>query len=180
MAMAEAADALKYDEAQLTYLKQALDVDPKDPDVNRKCGRTLARMGQFDQAIACWHRVEQAKPGDEEAARALADLAIEKTISQGATRGPRTARTSWPIRPRRPTAARSRRSNSRRSTSLKSSSPKSPTTCSLYLELADLHTREERHDKAEEVLNGLWKPRAATSPCASGWKTPATACDAIS
>ena len=87
VAMAEACDTLKYDEAELVYLKQALNLDPKDAEVNRKCGRTLARRGEFDQAIACWHRVEQAKPGDEEAAQAVADLAIEKTISHGGYEG---------------------------------------------------------------------------------------------
>ena len=59
-AMANACDEMKNDEGQLTYLKWALDVNQKDPEVNRFCGRALARMGQFDQAIACWHRVEQA------------------------------------------------------------------------------------------------------------------------
>ncbi|HEX3726987.1 MAG TPA: hypothetical protein VHV08_12120, partial [Pirellulales bacterium] len=82
-AMANACDELNYDEAQLVYLKWALEVNSKDGEVNRSCGRALARLGRFDEAIACWHRVEQAKPGDEEAQRAIADLAIEKTISHG-------------------------------------------------------------------------------------------------
>jgi len=48
--------------------------------VNRLCGIALGKRGQFDQAIACWHRVEQAKPDDEEPKRAIASLAVEKTI----------------------------------------------------------------------------------------------------
>ena len=40
-------------------------------------------MGQFDQAIACWHRVEQAKPHDEEALQAISRLSVEKTIHKG-------------------------------------------------------------------------------------------------
>ena len=40
-------------------------------------------MGQFDQAISCWQRVEKAKPLDEEAHKAIAQLSVERTIHQG-------------------------------------------------------------------------------------------------
>jgi tetratricopeptide (TPR) repeat protein len=72
--MAAACEELRVDECQLAYLKAALDFNGKDPEINRLCGRALACMGHFDQAISCWHRVEQAKGGDEEAMRAIADL----------------------------------------------------------------------------------------------------------
>ena len=39
VAMADACDALKLDESELVYLKQALNVDAKDAEINRKCGR---------------------------------------------------------------------------------------------------------------------------------------------
>ncbi|HYO24296.1 MAG TPA: tetratricopeptide repeat protein [Lacipirellulaceae bacterium] len=83
LAMADACNELGIDEGQLTYLRSALDVDGKDPTVNRRAALALQRMGQFDQAIACWHRVEQAKPHDEEAQRAISNLSVEKTIHQG-------------------------------------------------------------------------------------------------
>ncbi len=67
LAMASACNELHIDECQLYYLRWALDVDPKDPAVNRQAAQALQRMGQFDQAIACWHRVEQARPQDEDA-----------------------------------------------------------------------------------------------------------------
>ena len=51
--------------------------------VNRKAAEILTRLGQFDQAISCWRRVEQAKPGDEEAAKAISKLSVEKTIQKG-------------------------------------------------------------------------------------------------
>ena len=150
--MAEACDALNLDEAQLVYLKQALDVNPKDAEVNRICGRTLARMGQFDQAIACWHRVEQAKPGDDEAARAIGELAIEKTISHG---GYEEAESSTDVMADKAAKA-DRRSEATIKLSpadqLEKQIAKKPEDVNLYLELADLHTREERHDKAEEML----------------------------
>lgn len=83
IAMADACNELGIDETQLYYLRCGLDVDAKDAAVNRRAAMTLQRMGQFDQAIACWHRVELAKPHDEEAARAISNLSVEKTIHHG-------------------------------------------------------------------------------------------------
>jgi tetratricopeptide (TPR) repeat protein len=81
--LADAYEQIGCDECQLYTLRWALDANPKDPTVNRRAALTLARMGQFDQAIACWRRVEQAKPGDEEASRAIHQLSVEKTIKKG-------------------------------------------------------------------------------------------------
>jgi tetratricopeptide (TPR) repeat protein len=82
-AMAEACAALHYNEVELVYLKQALDAEPKSADVNRHCARSLGRMGQFDQAIACWHRVEKLIGRDEEATRMISILAQEKLTYPG-------------------------------------------------------------------------------------------------
>ena len=76
--LAEVCAKLHYNEVELVYLKQALDSNPKDPDVNRHCALSLTRMGQFDQAIACWHRIELLKPKSLEAARMIAELSAEK------------------------------------------------------------------------------------------------------
>lgn len=76
--MAEACAGLHFNEVELVYLKQALDANPKDVDVNRHCARSLARMAQFDQAIACWHRVEQLAPKDREAPHMIVRLSEEK------------------------------------------------------------------------------------------------------
>jgi hypothetical protein len=151
-AMADACDTLKLDEAELVYLKQALNADAKDAEVNRKCGRALARRGEFDQAIACWHRVEQAKPGDEEAGRAVADLAIEKTISHGGYEG---AATSTDVMADKAAKADRRSEATSKLTpeqQLERAIGKKPDDLSLYLELADLHTREERFTDAIGVL----------------------------
>ncbi len=152
VAMAEACDAQNFDEAGLVYLKQALDVNPKDAEVNRICGRTLARLGQFDQAIACWHRVEQAKPGDDEAARAIGELAIEKTISKGGYEG---AESSTDVRSAKGIQDDPRAELAAKLTpveQLEKQIAKRPDKVELYNELAELHTRDENHDKASEVL----------------------------
>ena len=83
LAVAEAYDELKIDECQLFLLRWAMGVDAKDTAVNRQAAITLQRMGQFDQAIACWQRVIQVKPQDEEAQQAVSRLSVEKTIHQG-------------------------------------------------------------------------------------------------
>ena len=83
LALAHACHELGHDECQLFYLRWALDANPKEIETNRQAALALQRMGQFDQAIACWHRVEQAKPHDEEALQAISRLSVEKTIHEG-------------------------------------------------------------------------------------------------
>jgi len=80
-AMAEACAAYRPDlnDVELRYLKNALDKDHKDAEVNRHCAKSLTRMGQYDQAIACWRRIEEYRRGDAEAPRAIAALMMEKS-----------------------------------------------------------------------------------------------------
>lgn len=147
--MADAAGGMDMSEAQLAYLKQALDVDPKDAEANRKCGRALAAQGAFDQAIACWNRVSAMKPGDEEAARALADLAIERTIHKGKYED---AESSQDVRADKMEQIVGEDSKYTPVQKLEKHLAKNPGDIAKYFELADLHTREERHAEAEQVL----------------------------
>ena len=82
-AMGAACGELEQVECQLFYLRWAMDVDPTDIESNRQAAAALATIGEFDQAIACWKRVQQQKPNDEEAAKQIARLSVEKTIHQG-------------------------------------------------------------------------------------------------
>jgi tetratricopeptide (TPR) repeat protein len=82
-AMATASEHLGGRECQMYYLKCALVSNPNDPETNTQCAKALAERGEFDQAIACWHRVEQARPGDQEAPQAIAELLVRKTVQQG-------------------------------------------------------------------------------------------------
>jgi len=79
-ALAEACKVNHFNEVELRYLKNALDVNPKNIGVNKHCAESLARMGQFDQAIACWHRVQELDKGNEEAKKKMADLTLAKTM----------------------------------------------------------------------------------------------------
>ena len=85
--IAEACEKLHLNEVELRYLKNALNAKPKDIEINRHCATSLARMGQFDQAIACWHRIEEiSKSLKPEARKMISHLTMEKTrIATGMT-----------------------------------------------------------------------------------------------
>jgi hypothetical protein len=80
LALADACQQIGSHEAEIFLMRWALDVDVKDPTVNRRAAAAFARMGQFDPAISCWRRVEQVRPGDQEAAKAISQLSVEQTI----------------------------------------------------------------------------------------------------
>ncbi|MGE3240896.1 MAG: hypothetical protein AB7G28_21965 [Pirellulales bacterium] len=83
MVLADACQSIGSPETEIFVLRWALDVDPKDPIVNRRAALAFARMGQFDNAIGCWRRVQAAKPLDEEASKAISQLSVEQTIQKG-------------------------------------------------------------------------------------------------
>jgi len=80
--MATAAKQLGHVLCEMRLLKFALEANPKDPETNIQCAKALAELGQYDQAIACWHRVEQARPDDEEVQRAIAELTVRKHLAR--------------------------------------------------------------------------------------------------
>ena len=148
-AMANACDQMSHSDAQLVYLKTALDVNPKDVDVNRQCGRALAKVGQFDQASTCWNRVLKAKPGDQEATKAIGDLAVEKTISHG---GYDDAESTKDVKQRDADEPRAGEKVLTAEERLEKLIAKNPAETTNYVELADLHTRADRMAEAEAVL----------------------------
>ncbi len=164
----DAYEQIGSDECQLYVLRWALDASPKDVTVNRRAAQTLARLGQFDQAIACWRRVEQAKPGDQEAAKAISQLSVEKTIQKGgysqellhkSTKD--AAAIESAVRERiakaqsesgefPPTSAANVTSS--REKELLAAIAASPANVPSYLELADLFTAQNRLREATEIL----------------------------
>lgn len=150
--MAAACGAMEMDDCQLAYLKGALLVDLKDPEVNRICARALGGQGKYDEAIICWHRVQQAKPQDEEARRAIGDLAVEKTIKHA---GYEDAETSTSVMADKQAAAERQGSGGTRLTpeqQLEKQISKDPSNTSLYLQLAEYHLKAERFPQAEDIL----------------------------
>lgn len=149
--MAKAANGLGYHDVQLTYLKTALEANPKDINVNKLCAHALKELGQFDQAIACWHRVEQAKPGDEEATRQIASLAVEKTIAKGGYEDP-NRRSESLEGDRKQQQQQQQAVEVTAEQRLEQEIARDPKDIAKYIELAELHMTRERFDRAEEVF----------------------------
>ena len=140
--LAEACERLDYDECQLAYLRAALDGNLKDVDLNRNCAKALTKRGLYDQAITCWHRVEQAKPYDEEALKAIADLSIERTVNKGnpgqlAKKDTTKREVVVQLSPEQ---------------QLEQTIQQNPADLDKYLELADLYQKGEKFDQAEATL----------------------------
>jgi tetratricopeptide (TPR) repeat protein len=151
-AMAEACAALHHNEVELVYLKQALDAEPKNVDVNRHCARSLGRMGQFDQAIACWHRVEKLRGTDEEAAHSIAVLAedkLKRPANSAALHRDKSVTTS---RPEEPTEVTPREIVLSPRQKLEQAIAQYPLDATNYLELADMLSSSNQFNAAERVL----------------------------
>ncbi|MFH1923457.1 MAG: tetratricopeptide repeat protein [Planctomycetota bacterium] len=150
--MADASNRMGNHDCQLAYLKTAQEANPKDPHVNRLCAVALRELGQFDQAIACWHRVEQAKPGDEEAARSIASLAVEKTIAKGGYEDPnRTSESLRGQQQKQQTQTQPDADHLSPEKRLEKEIARHPDDISKYHELAELYISHEQYDRAIEV-----------------------------
>jgi tetratricopeptide (TPR) repeat protein len=166
LAMAQVCKELGVDECQLYYLRRALDANPKDIATNRQAALTLQRMGQFDQAIACWHRVEQAKPHDEEALQAISRLSVEKTIHEGGYDSSILMQSGAPGAASKISVAQYSRDSKNK---IPTESPedeldlppeqrfqqaitRDPSDLQAYFKLADLYGQQQRYDEAEKVL----------------------------
>ena len=57
--------------------------NPNDPNVNRQSAIALTRLREYDQAIACWHRVEKAGRTTKRRCGKYPNLALRKAREQG-------------------------------------------------------------------------------------------------
>ncbi|MDZ4819779.1 MAG: tetratricopeptide repeat protein [Planctomycetota bacterium] len=147
--IAAACEALHCQEAQLGWLRAALEVDAKDPDINRLCALALGKQGHFDQAIVCWARVEKARPNDEEAQRSISQMQVEKTTAQINHRSEREAASAAAEKAAETDSGGIRLT---RQQVLQQTIASNPADIDAYLELGELHTREERFNEAERIL----------------------------
>ncbi len=86
-AMAQACQVRQYDRAEVRYLQNALEAEPDDLELNRRAAELLSGLERFDDAIACWRRVEDADHRDTEASRVIAELTLRKTRLQEPSAG---------------------------------------------------------------------------------------------
>ena len=165
IALADACQQIGSPESEIFLLRWALDVDPKDPVVNRRAALGFARMGQFDNAIGCWRRVEQAKPNDQEAAKAISQLSVEQTIQKGGYQQELldgTTKVADHESAVRASMARGRKEvteemaskavDTRREQPLLDAIQAQPAEVANYLELAEVFGAQERLPDAERIL----------------------------
>jgi tetratricopeptide (TPR) repeat protein len=148
--LANACEQLGHDEAQLAYLKTALEANPKDPDVCRLCAFALGNRKEFDQAIALWARVQQARPDDEEAQREIARLTVEKTISVG-----KYEETDHSQKTAKKSVADDREETEEQR--LLRDIKRNPQHLPTYVQLANSYLGEKQYDKAEEILQKAYE-----------------------
>jgi len=153
-AMAEACKELGFHDTQLVYLKMAQEANPNDPEVQRMCARALGELGHYDQAIACWHRVEQLRPGDEEAAKAVATLTVEKTIARGGYEDPTRQGKKVP-QPSGATAVETQPAAGGAPTTeqLEREVAANPGDAEKAIRLAEIYAGTDQLDRAETVLS---------------------------
>ncbi len=140
MQMGQAMAAAGCYDTQLYYLRLARDTapDPGDVDIHRACADALAKMGQFDQAMACWERVKKHHPNNEEAQQSIASLHTDKIAAVGSGRDTQGKKGGG--------AAGEEEAELRRQHT------EDPTNPTYATELAELLCREERYGDAEAAL----------------------------
>lgn len=150
--MASACEKLGLDESRILYLRGALGANPTDPEVNRLCGRALRELGRFEEAITCFRRVLQAKPGEEDATQTLRALDAERAIKKG---GFEDANSSTDVMADKQLQKERREGGGVQLTpeqQLERHLTKNPTDIPKYLELANLHASNQKLEDAEKVL----------------------------
>ena len=156
LSMGAAGEEMQLDEVPLIFVLTAFSSSPKDVNVCRACARALALRKDYEQAIACWHRVEVLKPKDEEATKQIGDLQVKMTIDRG---GYEDAESAVDVAANKQALGKQQVASDK--TSTQSESPiqsldreirRSPSSPELYVKLAEAYFSEEDYDKAEEVL----------------------------
>lgn len=150
--MAAAYEKLDLIDNRINCLLGAWKGNPTDAEVNRLCGRALRERGDFDQALAHWKRVLQAKPGDEEAQQASRAIDAERAIKKG---GFEDAKSSTDVMADKQLQKERREGGGVQLTpeqQLERHLTKNPGDMAKYLELANLHTGNNKLEEAEKVL----------------------------
>jgi tetratricopeptide (TPR) repeat protein len=148
-ALAQASKKLGHLECEMFYLKTALTTNSKDPTVNRLCAIAAAERQLLDQAIYCWHRVEEAYPNDEEAKRAISILQTVRMEKGGFS----VATPEKEADRKAAVYAKSVDAELTAEKKLLDQIAKDPKQLKLYEELAQYYINEDQFDKAEDILS---------------------------
>ncbi|MGO8691237.1 MAG: tetratricopeptide repeat protein [Thermoguttaceae bacterium] len=154
----------EYIDCQWLYLRTAAEANPKDPDVCRACAMYLGKRGQYDQAINFWHRVEQARPDDEEPRRAIATLAVEKTLKFDESDPNKIS-----ARDRHAPAAQAGGEELSPMERLRRRIARDPVDILAYYELAQIYFNEDKYQEAEDVMHEAYEASKHDSDVRDKW-----------
>jgi tetratricopeptide (TPR) repeat protein len=160
--MALASTNLGDRDCQMYYLKAALESNPKDPLTNKLCAKALADRGQYDQAINCWHRVEQANPNDEEAQRNIASLLVQKSAKASgadteAAKKAKAAKDAKKAAKKGKDAKKAAEEEPSEEDKLREKIAVHPNDLALYYELAQLLLNAEKYDEVEKLYEKAYE-----------------------
>jgi tetratricopeptide (TPR) repeat protein len=141
------AEALGYLESELAYLKVALEPNFKDAEVNLALGKALGRRGLYDQAVSALHRVEQARPDDEEVKRAISVFLVEKARARK-----EFAAEEEPAKKAQRLSATPAQHEASETEKLRQKIARNPDEISTYIELAQFYLNGDQYKEAEEIL----------------------------
>ncbi len=150
-------------DCELYYLRCALSANPKDPEGNRLYGIALGERGLFDQAIACWHRVEEARPDDDEARRAIAVLTVQKARSRGEFDD--DDNTSRKLR-----AKAQQQEETTAEQRILQKIENDPKNLTNYLELSQYYIGEERYQDSEQILAKAFEASGGSQEVREKWE----------
>lgn len=149
MAMHHAGEELELNDVPLLFLRIALDASPHNVDVNRAAGHALRLRNQYDQAIVCWRRVDEASKADDDyASRQIAELSVERTIVKGGYDG---AETSREVKVDKSQGPQTRQELSREQALLQAIRL-DPFEMKNHFDLAEFYFQEEDYAQAEKTL----------------------------
>jgi tetratricopeptide (TPR) repeat protein len=166
LTLADAAAAQGFGESEACYVKAAVEAAADDAAIQRWGGAALSRLGKYDDALACWRRVEGLDPSDEETPEAIASLVIAKCRqraglktgdSEAAVQRPKKPRSGparWPVysltglSPTAESTARSLMPIQQ----LEATVRERPSIPEPYLRLSELYLEKDREYDAEKLL----------------------------
>jgi tetratricopeptide (TPR) repeat protein len=143
---------LGHAETELAYLKFAMNAAPKEAEINRTAAKALERQGQFDQAIACWHRVEQALPTDDEARSAAGRLHNQRMLDRAAAERPNSTAGLVASSDADTTQQAASKAETSVVDQLRAAIGQDIDNAKNYIELADTYARDNKFDESHKVI----------------------------
>ncbi len=149
--MATAAKHLGHVLCEMRLLKFALEANPKDPETNIQAAKALAELGQYDQAIACLHRVEQVRPDDEEVQRMIAELTVRKQLAKTKRPDEEEAKKKKAAAAKAAGSKAPEEEEISQEEVLRERIKRDPKNLQNYFELAQVYINRDEYKEAEEV-----------------------------